>query len=111
MTTNQALYSDLALPPGEYLLEVLQEKGISLAELAQVLKCSTLNLNEIIQGQMAITMEMAWQLEHFLGVPATLWIGLQAEYDFLRERSRLSQRRFHSRTTNLEINELTPDIH
>jgi len=93
MTTNQALYSDLALPPGEYLLEVLQEKGIHQTELAQVLNCSTFTLNEIIQGQIAITPEMAWQLEHFLGVPATLWIGLQAEYDFLSERSKPSQRR------------------
>jgi len=93
MTTNQALYSDLAFPPGEYLLEVLQEKGISPTELAQVLNCSTFTLNEIIQGQIAITTEIAWQLERFLGVPATIWIGLQAEYDFINERNRPSQPR------------------
>jgi HTH-type transcriptional regulator/antitoxin HigA len=93
MTTNQVLYSDLALPPGEYLLEVLQEKGIRPTELAQVLSCSTLALNEMIQGKVPITTEIAWQLERFLGVPATLWIGLQAEYDFISERSRPSQPR------------------
>jgi HTH-type transcriptional regulator/antitoxin HigA len=93
MTANQVLYSDLAIPPGEYLWEVLQEKGISPMELAQVLNCSTFTLNEIIQGQIAITTEIAWQLERCLGVPATLWIGLQTEYDFLSERSRPSQRR------------------
>jgi len=36
MATNQAIYSDLPIPPGEYLEEVIEELGMSKDELAWI---------------------------------------------------------------------------
>jgi len=35
MMTSSAIHSDLAIPPGEYLLEVAGDLGISQADLAR----------------------------------------------------------------------------
>jgi HTH-type transcriptional regulator / antitoxin HigA len=86
MTTNPFLHSDIAIPPGEYLLEVLNEQGISQTTLARHLACSGPTLKKIIQGKMAVTQEIAQQLEPLLGVPAHIWIGLEKEYQSVNHR-------------------------
>jgi HTH-type transcriptional regulator/antitoxin HigA len=80
MKTSQALYSDLPVPPGEYLLEVLREKGLTQAELARRMGRPLQPVNEIVKGKKAITAETALQMEAALGVPAHIWTGLEAEY-------------------------------
>jgi HTH-type transcriptional regulator/antitoxin HigA len=80
MTTSASLHSSLPLPPGEYLLEVLQEKGLTQSELARRMRRPLQPINEIVHGKNAITAETALQLEHALGVPAHIWTGLEAEY-------------------------------
>ncbi len=85
--TNQAeLHSDLPIPPGEYLAEVLEEYSMSQAELARRMDRPAQVINEIIQGQKAITHETALQLEQVLGVPAVIWIGLETEYQLTKAR-------------------------
>jgi len=37
-------------------------------------------INEIVRGTKEITAETAIQLERVLGVPAHIWLGLEAEY-------------------------------
>ena len=83
MATNIQPVSDLAVPPGDYLLEVVQEAGITQADLARKMSCSVQAINEIIKGEMAITPEIALQLEQVLGVPAHIWTGLDGEYRFV----------------------------
>ena len=80
MKTNQALYSDLPVPPGEYLLEVLQERGLTQAELARRMGRPLQPINEIVKGKKAITVATALQMEEALGIPAHIWTGLEAEY-------------------------------
>ena len=87
MTTDRIFYSDLAVPPGEYLAEVLEEKGISQAELARRMGRPIPAINEIVKGDKAITSETALQLEQVLGVPAHIWAGLESQYQLVKARA------------------------
>lgn len=80
MMTKQQLSSDLAIPPGEYLAEVIEDLQMSQVELAQRMGRPVQAINEIIKGQKAITPDTALQLEQVTGVPAHLWTSLEEEY-------------------------------
>src|SRR5215472_12609868 len=69
-----------AVPPGEILLEALQDRGMTQAELAQRTARPPKTINEIIRGKAAITAETAIQLERALGISAQFWTGLEATY-------------------------------
>ncbi|WP_422135763.1 HigA family addiction module antitoxin [Endozoicomonas sp. ALD040] len=80
MMTEQTYVSDLAIPPGEYLEEVLEEMDITQAELARRMGRPPQAINEILKGEKAITPETALQLEQVVGVPAYFWSNLESEY-------------------------------
>ena len=80
MATREEIHSDLAVPPGEYLSEVLDDLGMSQADLARRMGRPAQAINEIVKGTKALTPETALQLEHVVGVPAHIWLGLEAEY-------------------------------
>lgn len=76
--------SDLAIPPGEYLEEVLEEMELNQAELARRMGRPAQTINEIMKGEKAITPETSIQLENVLGVPAYIWAGLESEYRLIK---------------------------
>jgi HTH-type transcriptional regulator/antitoxin HigA len=80
MATNQQIYSDLAIPPGEYLEEVIEDLGMTKDELAKRMNRPAPKLSAIFKGDKAITPDTALQLEKVVGVPAHVWTGLEAEY-------------------------------
>lgn len=84
MMTEPQIVSDLVIPPGEYLEEVLEELGINQAELARRMGRPPQAVNEIIKGEKAITPETSIQLERVLGVPAYLWASLESEYRLIK---------------------------
>src|SRR5258708_10900323 len=69
-----------AVPPGEILLEALQDRGMTQAELARRTARPDKTINEIIKGKAAITSETAIQLELALGISARFWTGIEASY-------------------------------
>lgn len=71
---------DYAVPPGETLLEVLDSVSMTQTELASRAGRPRKTINEIIKGKAAITAETALQFEKVLGVPASLWLGLERGY-------------------------------
>jgi HTH-type transcriptional regulator/antitoxin HigA len=71
---------DWTVAPGEILLEALQDRGMTQAELAQRLARPSKTVNEIIKGKSAITPETAIQLELVLGISAAFWTGLETQY-------------------------------
>jgi len=91
MATRQALYSDLAVPPGEYLAEVIEELGMTQADLARRMGRPTQAVNEIVLGKKAITSETALQLEMVTSVPAHIWTGLEDEYRLVLARQEEAQ--------------------
>ena len=79
-TSNEPLYSNLAIPPGQGLLEEIEFRGISPQELAATLGLSVDAMNEVITGDRAITPNIAASLEITLGISAQLWLNLEARY-------------------------------
>lgn len=86
MATEKRVYSDLPIPPGEYLAEVLDAKGMAQAELARRIGRPIQAINEIIKGEKAITPATALQLEKALDVSANIWVGLESRYQLIKAR-------------------------
>jgi len=79
MAKNQYCPDEVS-PPGETLLEVLEERGITQAELAERTGRPRKTINEIIKGKAAITPETALQLERVLGVAASFWNARETRF-------------------------------
>jgi len=74
---------DYAVPPGETLLEVLEEREMSQAELARRTDLSAKHINQIVKGHVPLSPDVALRLDRVTGVPARLWLNLEGKY---RER-------------------------
>ena len=72
---------DLIIHPGETIAEVLEERGISQAELAASTGVSPAYVSNVISGKKDISSNFAFGLEYALGVPKSFWLNLQANYD------------------------------
>jgi HTH-type transcriptional regulator / antitoxin HigA len=86
MAIESGVHSDLAIPPGEYLEEVIDELGMSKDELARRMTRPPSKLSPIFKGKKAIAPDTALQLEKVVGVPAHIWLGLELEYRVTRLR-------------------------
>ena len=91
METETRHNSDLAIPPGEYLLEASAELGLNQVDLARRMGRPVQAISEIVKGIKAITPDTALQLEEVLGVPAHIWTGLEADYQLIRARQQAEQ--------------------
>lgn len=67
--------------PGELIRDELESRGISQAKLARQIEVSASLLNEVVNGKRAVNTEMALLLEAALGIPADVWLRLQADYN------------------------------
>lgn len=88
MTTEQRAWSNVPIPPGEILEEEIAALGMTQQELALRTGRPVQVINEIVRGKKAITHDTALGLEKVLGVPAHVWINLEAEYQLTKARLR-----------------------
>ena len=73
-------HSDLAIPPGEYLAEVMDELGLDRAEIAQKTELPDVVVDRILNGTEPITRPIAAQLKSVTDIPSNIWLGLETEY-------------------------------
>lgn len=71
---------DAVSPPGETLLDLLEERGLTQKELALRMGRPLKTINEIVKGKAAITKETSLELEKVLGTPADFWLRREARY-------------------------------
>ena len=96
MVTKTNAYPDVAIPPGEYLEEEIEARGISQKELAMRMGRPVNTINEIINGKKAITAETALQLEAVMPeIPARFWLNLETDYQLTKA---LIKRRQHGQS-------------
>lgn len=88
MTTETNIISNLPVPPGEYLEEVLEELGMSKSELATRMGRPLTKLSAIFNGTKTVTPDTALQLERATGVKAHIWTGLETDYRLAQARQR-----------------------
>jgi len=83
--TNQ-FRPDYAVPPGWVLEERLEIQGISHAEFARRCGRSPKLISEIIAGKASLEPDTALQFEKVLGVDASIWLGIETDYQLHRAR-------------------------
>ena len=78
--TGHELVSDLAIPPGETVLEGMEHHAMTRNQLADKIGLSTNTLNELIEGNMPMTQDIAEKLENVLSIPAYMLVRLEERY-------------------------------
>jgi addiction module HigA family antidote len=80
MVKREEYAPDYVSPPGATLRDLLDERGLSQAELATRMGRPKKTISEIVNGKAAVTTETALQLELVLGVPARFWNTREQHY-------------------------------
>lgn len=88
MTENASWNPTWVVPPGEILVEALEERGMTQAELGRRMARPLKTISEIATGKAAITPDTAIQLERALGISAATWLGLESRYREAQARER-----------------------
>ena len=84
MTRQEQNYApDWVSPPGDTVLDIMEERDWSQVELARRLGLSTKHLNQLVKGKVSLTDDTALRLERVLGTNAKFWLNREARY---RER-------------------------
>jgi HTH-type transcriptional regulator/antitoxin HigA len=75
------LSREFIIHPGETLKEILEDRGMSQKELALRTGVTEPHVSSVINCQKDISVSYAKKLEYALGIDASFWINLQANYD------------------------------
>ena len=81
-----------AVHPGEFLAEILDELGLSQAELARTIGVSPMRVSHVINGARPVTAELALLFGRFFGQSPRYWLNLQATHDVKTAEISLSHR-------------------
>ena len=81
------------ITPGEILEEeFLNPMAITQYRLAKDIGVPPRRINEIVNGQRAITADTALRLGRYFRMSPEFWLNLQSHYDLEREQERLGRR-------------------
>jgi addiction module HigA family antidote len=67
--------------PGEFLQDILEDRGITQSQLAKHIQVEPGVVNLICRGKRGVSAVMAKKLARALGTDSELWVNLQASYD------------------------------
>ncbi len=67
-------------PPGATLGDVLAERGLARADVAEQIGCSVEQFTALLEGQAPLGEVEALQLERVLAVPAAFWLARERHY-------------------------------
>ena len=80
VTDEKTIPLDLIIHPGETLAEVLEERGITCAELADRTGFPIMYIRNVIAGKDDISEDFAKSLEQTLDISHSFWRNLQVNY-------------------------------
>lgn len=96
MTELSASFApDWVLPPGESILDLIEERGWTQAELAQRMGYSEKHISQLINGKVPVTVDAAQRLERVFGSTMDFWLTLEANYQ--RHKARLEEAEHHAK--------------
>ena len=73
-----------ALHSGEFLKEILEDRGISQAQFARAIGVAPMRISHIVKGARPVTAELALLFGRALGQSPQYWLNLQATYDLAK---------------------------
>ncbi|MES2074455.1 MAG: helix-turn-helix domain-containing protein [Pseudomonadota bacterium] len=85
-TGNAPLVPDWVSPPGDTILDLLEERDWTQQQLADRLGFSLKHVNQLIKGKVSLTEDAAIRLRNVLGASIGFWLTREAQY---RERAAL----------------------
>ncbi len=91
MAIEQEIHSDLPVPPGWHMTDVIKDRHMSQAELARRMNQPIQTIRGIARGTKAVTADIALRLERVLGVPAHIWTGMETEYQLTKARNKAAE--------------------
>lgn len=71
---------DWASPPGDTIVDLLEERGWTQQHLADLMGYATEQVSLLIDGKAPLTEEAALQLQNVFGIPARFWLTREAQY-------------------------------
>lgn len=77
----------VAIHPGEFLREILNELGMSQASFADALGVSPMRVSHVLRGERPVTAEFALRLGRALGQTPQYWLNLQTTYDLKKAQT------------------------
>jgi addiction module HigA family antidote len=82
----------VAIHPGEFLAEILNELGVSQGEFARAIGVSAMRVSHVIRGSRPVTAELALLFGRALGQSPEYWLNLQSAYDLALARDAVGPR-------------------
>lgn len=70
-----------AVHPVEVIKNEMQARGLKQRDLAERLGMHTSNLSTLLKERRPVTPALAAKMEDALGIPAYMWLTMQAKYD------------------------------
>lgn len=78
--------------PGEFIREeILNELGLSVSQAAEILKVRRATLSDLVNGNAALSPEMALRIEKAFGVNMDMLLRMQAWHDSYSMRQRAGE--------------------
>ena len=71
----------VAIHPGVFLRETLDELGLTQTAFAEALGVSPMRVSHLLRGDRPVTAELALRLGRALGQTPQYWLNLQTTYD------------------------------
>ena len=78
--------------PGEFLVDELEEIGITATELSRQIDVPPNRISQIIRGKRDVTADTALRLGQFFGTGPELWVNLQKSYDLDKAKKELGSK-------------------
>jgi len=70
-----------AIHPGEFLREILEERGVSQAQFSRAIGMAPMRISHVVKGTRPVTAELALLFGKAFGQTPQYWLNLQAAYD------------------------------
>jgi addiction module HigA family antidote len=81
-----------AIHPGDFLREILEDRGISQAQFARAIGMAPMRISHVVKGTRPVTAELALLFGRVLGQSPQYWLNLQAAYDLKIAERRIGAR-------------------
>ena len=92
MATEEIKMNMTPSHPGEFVrIEVLEELGLTVTQAAEVLGVRRATLSDLLNGNAALSPEMALRIEKAFDVSMDMLLRMQAWYDASRMRARAEE--------------------
>jgi HTH-type transcriptional regulator/antitoxin HigA len=86
MPEAETYQSDWAVHPGTYLRDVLEALDVPQSDLAARTGLTPKHINQVVNGAVGLSADVAVLLERALGIDSEIWTSLEVQYQHARSR-------------------------